>query len=56
MLGGCVLGGAFAYFLFRRELDSHEWMYLKEFRDALRWKRYRELGEKERSEEDGTQD
>jgi hypothetical protein len=53
ILGGCVLGGAFEYFLFRRGLDRQEWLYLKSFRDALRWKRYRELGEEERSEDDG---
>ena len=57
LIAGWILGVGFVYWILHRGLDSQEWLYLKSFWDALRWKRYRELGEEERSEDDdGEQD
>ena len=57
LISGWMLGVGFVYWILHRGLDSQEWLYLKSFWHALRWKRYRELGEEERSEDDdGEQD
>ena len=56
ILSGCVMGGAFTYFCFRRGLDAQEWIYLQSFREALRSKRYREhWNDEEGGDEHGEQ-
>ena len=57
MLVGCVMGGAFVYWRFRRGLDAREWLYLWSFREALRNGFYEEHGkDEEGGDEDGEQD
>ena len=56
MLCGCLLGGCFVYYCFRRSLTLQEWIYLRSFLDALRRGAYVEHANDEGSEDDGEQD